>query len=625
MKLALELLSRTTEILGLHEQNAELTLRKAHIDNYATKLKPLFTPGYFETIDSKDNEEPLPKTAKYLGHALTVPLVTITNLHVQPGEKHFVLWLCVSSYFPLILACLAPLGNLISLIGLIEHWRVEKATGTLVSESKAARVLNILAFVFGIIGNVSLLMNFTGFVRYLITQSVSIICWIVAASMLLIAVLLTNSSFVGDHVVHRRSEGFWLAVWTIFMYYTCSIIQTINLFGYNIGKYPASYNLDRHQRRLINYTMVFAVWQAVGAVVMKHLIRDISYGASLYYCVVSVFTVGLGDIHPISTAAKIVALVFAFVGIVNLGMVVTTISRVVINSAAPSIFWHQVEVRRKELLRRWEKLPDDPMFHDSFRLMRDIRERVLRRQVHFNRIASLIFFVGFWQIGSAVFHAAEDWTYFNLMYFCFLCLLTIGYGDFAPKTVFGRAFFIQWAMGAVPLMTIIISTAGDAAFNTTDRLERMTRLIFKNTTDDSAEAAEEPHIESGSSISLKYPSHSPIDRILINLDLLQEVVVDALEEPTKRYDPSTWRKWHAKTLKTDEIPESFWLEESSPLRLPLNEPHYLLVNMFYHMRLDIERLKKEGPFFDQGSNFGRSRTVESSDCTGRSKGRRLDI
>lgn len=616
MTLSLGLLSRTKKILGLHQQNAELTLRRTHIDNYASKLKPLFTPAYFENISSRDTDEPLPKTAKYLGHALAVPLVTITNLHVQPGESHFVLWLCVSSYFPLILACLAPLGNLVSLIALIEHWRIEKATGVLVSEGSAARVLNILAFVVGIIGNVSLLMNFTGFVRYLITQSVSIFCWIVAASMLLIAVLLTNASFVGGHVVHQRSEGFWLAVWTIFMYYSCSIIQTINLFGYIIGKYPASYNLDRHQRRLINYTMVFAIWQAVGAVVMKHLIREISYGASLYYCVVSVFTVGLGDIHPVSTAAKIVALVFAFVGIVNLGMVVTTISRVVINSAAPSIFWHQVEVRRNELLRRWEKLPDDPVFHDSFRLMRDIRERVERRHVRFNRISSLILFVGFWQIGSAVFYAAEDWTYFNLMYFCFLCLLTIGYGDFTPQTVFGRAFFVQWAMGAVPLMTIIISTAGDAAFNTTDRLQRMARLLLGNTTEDSytmedaAEGVRKPDIDSGSSLSMKNPTHSPIDRILLDLELLQEVVADALEEPKKKYDLNTWQKWHSKALKTDEIPDSFWFEEGSPLRLPLNEPHYLLVNLFYQMRLDIERLKTEGPSYDLGSYSGRSRIKE---------------
>lgn len=84
----------------------------------------------------------------------------------------------------------------------------------------------------------------------------------------------------------------------------------------------------------------------------------------------------------------------------------------------------------------------------------------------------LILFIGFWQVGSAVLYASEDWTYFNSMYFCFLCLLTIGYGDYAPTSVFGRAFFIQWAMGAVPIMSIIISTVADSAFNTAGSWER---------------------------------------------------------------------------------------------------------------------------------------------------------
>lgn len=599
-------LSKAATYVGLNQKNAELVLRRAHVESHKEKLAPLFNQKYLDELSSKSFEEPLPQTEKYLKHALNVPLITVTNLNVEPGQKHFIVWLCVSSYFPLISACLAPLGNLISLVALIEHWRIDLNTEELVGEDTAAKVLNWTAFVAGIIGNVSLLMNFSGTLRYLVTQSVLILCWISAASMLLIAVLLTNASFVGGDVEYRRSEGFWLAVWTIFMYYSCSIVQLINLIGYKLKKYPACYNLDQQQRLLINYTMVFAIWQAIGTAVMKHLIGGLSYGASLYYCVVSVFTVGLGDIHPVSTGAKVVALIFSFVGIINLGMVVTTIIRVVVHSAGPSVFWHHVEVRRLKLLDRYERNPEDPIFQDSFQLMRDMREGVNRRQIRFNGIMSLFMFVGFWQIGSVVLYVAEDWTYFNSMYFCFLCLLTIGYGDFAPASVFGRAFFIQWAMGAVPLMTIIISTVADAAFNTGDRIELMLKLLLQWRTSDEAELQEDLESpspkESTTPTSSQDPTQNYINKTIADLEILEAIVLDALEQPHKQYTYDEWssllQRFHLDTQNAQDAP---WVNDASPLRLPLKEPHYLLMNMFSRMKHDLEHLhlKQELPEFKQ--------------------------
>ncbi|PIS53908.1 hypothetical protein CJI97_003602 [Candidozyma auris] len=224
-------LSLLATYVGLNQTNVESVLRREHVETHKRKLAPLFTPVYLENLSSLDYEEPLPKTARYLKHALSVPLVTVTNLNVEPGQRHFVLWLYISSYFPLLSACLAPLGNLISLIALIEHWRISLESGKLVPEEPAPKVLNIIAFVCGIIGNVSLLMNFSGTLRYLVTQCVSILCWVAAVAMLLIAVLLTNETVVGADPHYKRSEGFWLAVWTIFMYSSSSIVQIINLLG----------------------------------------------------------------------------------------------------------------------------------------------------------------------------------------------------------------------------------------------------------------------------------------------------------------------------------------------------------------------------------------------------------
>ena len=56
---------------------------------------------------------------------------------------------------------------------------------------------------------------------------------------------------------------------------------------------------------------------------------------------------------------------------------------------------------------------------------------------------------------------AERHTYFESLYFCYVSLLTIGYGDLSPKTNAGKPFFIVWSLLAIPTMTILISSMGD--------------------------------------------------------------------------------------------------------------------------------------------------------------------
>ena len=74
-----------------------------------------------------------------------------------------------------------------------------------------------------------------------------------------------------------------------------------------------------------------------------------------------------------------------------------------------------------------------------------------------------------WCIGAVVFWQCEkntqDMTYFQALYFCYVSLLTIGYGDLSPKSNAGRPFFLAWSLIAVPTITILISSMGDTIIN----------------------------------------------------------------------------------------------------------------------------------------------------------------
>jgi potassium channel subfamily K len=109
-------------------------------------------------------------------------------------------------------------------------------------------------------------------------------------------------------------------------------------------------------------------------------------------------------------------------------------------------------VRRRTNIREVVKLR-----HTKVRLLREERERFdeMRRiqqstqrfKKYWALSLSVLAFAILWCIGAVVFWLAErkvqGMSYFQALYFCYVSLLTIGYGDFAPKSNAGRPFFVS--------------------------------------------------------------------------------------------------------------------------------------------------------------------------------------
>jgi potassium channel subfamily K len=102
---------------------------------------------------------------------------------------------------------------------------------------------------------------------------------------------------------------------------------------------------------------------------------------------------------------------------------------------------------------------------DRFEAMRNIQASSKKLKQWMALFWSVTTFTILWCVGAVVFWIAEresqGLTYFQSLYFCYVSLLTIGYGDLAPRSNAGRCFFVVWSLIAVPTMTILVSDLGD--------------------------------------------------------------------------------------------------------------------------------------------------------------------
>ncbi|EME47336.1 hypothetical protein DOTSEDRAFT_166301 [Dothistroma septosporum NZE10] len=380
-------------------------------------------------------------------------------------------WWFASIAIPLIAAAVGPLANVFSVAALVTSWRIEcqfsgnaTALGTQLdgqdfADPRWCYNLNVVSLIVGFIGNFFLLCNFTNRIRYIIALPVTIICWYIATGILLGITVAMEIYEAPVRPQQTYTQGFWYAVIAACMYMICAMLLMVNMLGYWLGHYPQHFALTESQRTLILQTMLFFIWLAGGAAVFARVESihgdhslgiDWSYVNSLYYCDVTILTVGFGDLYPSSNIGRGLVFPYAVGGIIMLGLMVSSIAKFAGELGSENL-----------LLLREEK--------DRFDAMRKIQHSTSRFKNWYALFLSVTAFGVLWCVGAVVFWQCEKgvqgMTYFQALYFCYVCLLTIGYGDLAPKSNAGRPFFVLWSLVAVPTMTILVSDLGETVIN----------------------------------------------------------------------------------------------------------------------------------------------------------------
>ena len=331
------------------------------------------------------------------------------------------------------------------------------------------------------------------------------------------------------------TQGFWYAVIAAILYLLSTLGLMVNMLGYFLGHYPRHFTLTDHQRTLILQTMSFIIWLA-GAAGMFAKVNSWNFADALYFCVVTTLTVGFGDFVPENDLSKALNLPFAVVGIVMLGLIVSSISRFMRDLSNDNVYKKRLHKRRERTIALWNaslmepsgsmhRRPDvgadskdsqypkdgrrkaastndrsSPEGHTKesqglrkrmhifsekqkllplreerqrFEAMRQIEHRTRRWRRWYKLAISVTAFLLVWTMGAVALWRAEqraqpDLTYYRALYFCYVSLLTVGYGDLSPRSNAGRPVFVIWSLVAIPTMTILVSDMADtviAVFN----------------------------------------------------------------------------------------------------------------------------------------------------------------
>ncbi|KAL3467150.1 hypothetical protein BJX64DRAFT_248940 [Aspergillus heterothallicus] len=450
------------------------------------------------------------------GNSRNHPLRAFFQNHFEmrpPDDDEPQDWWVASTAIPLAAATTGPLANLMSIVALVIPWRndiiwdQDNVDGTPVEvgykDPKWCIALNATSLACGLAGNIFLLCNFTRVVRYIVALPMSIFLWLLSTSIL-IGLTASMSIYESPTPPNQTfSQAYWSAVISAALYFLLSLMLMVNMVGYFLGHYPQNFVLTDDQRTLILQTIGFIVWLAIGGAIFSQVI-DISYADAVYFSNVTILTLGFGDITSPDPVAKGLIFPYAVIGMVMLGLVISSIHRFAQELHRDNVVMNHIERKRKAVVRRSESQSSEtsgtelayqqrhtrrrpiishitnPFTRNGqsssqqsrlllmreeksrFVAMRAIQNETARFRRWTSLVISIVVFGIVWTCGALVFWAIDDsLTYFNALYFGFCCLLTIGYGDITPTTNAARPFFIVWSLLAIPTMTMLISKMSD--------------------------------------------------------------------------------------------------------------------------------------------------------------------
>ncbi|EGO03438.1 hypothetical protein SERLA73DRAFT_45542, partial [Serpula lacrymans var. lacrymans S7.3] len=244
-----------------------------------------------------------------------------TNSVFPPSDDDIESYIPHYRYTPIISGIIIPFAILLEIPGLTEKWYIRTQKGHIVDTQPNPAILDVgLGFSIGC----ALIANICLIIRFLEkrVKTMTILCTV----FLTIHDVINITAVTIFGVEHRFNDGFtygesfWMTVCSTIASTLTNITLIMDLIRTPDFEKSGD-GLTRKQRSLVIIIIILFVYIALGALI-NSLLLQLSFINGLFLTVVSIETIGFGDIVPTSTAGRIFVCAYSAIGIVNIGVVV---------------------------------------------------------------------------------------------------------------------------------------------------------------------------------------------------------------------------------------------------------------------------------------------------------------
>ncbi|GAA6036322.1 hypothetical protein JCM8097_001666 [Rhodosporidiobolus ruineniae] len=256
---------------------------------------------------------------------------------------------------PILSGLVCPFSVLLDIPGLTTRWYVRTDDHVVIETQPNPAILDIglaISLALGVLANLALILRFLEHRPRLCT-------WI---SMLSLSLhdIINVTAVTAFAVVHAVDDGFtygsafWLTVASTAMSMVCNVTLILDLvFTKDFDKKGSG--LTEKQRTLVIATMVLLLYLGIGAISFHYLIPGQDFIAALYFTIVTISTVGFGDIVPVTVRSRIFSLFYDPIGIILLGLTIALARECLIESFEQSYRTRRDKLAKKARERKEER------------------------------------------------------------------------------------------------------------------------------------------------------------------------------------------------------------------------------------------------------------------------------
>ncbi|KEF57223.1 uncharacterized protein A1O9_07413 [Exophiala aquamarina CBS 119918] len=323
---------------------------------------------------------------------------------------------------------------------------------------------NAVSLAIAATANLTLISKFSRGPASFVGHSIVIVGWYISSFLLIPAIAVASISLqLPSTQGNSFSQAFYYACFACGLYFIVSSLMLISVYAARSGYYSEEAKCVRCETALTYQTIIFKAYLLIGALVFSN-IEKWNYLDAVYWADNTILTIGLGDYAPKTHLGRSLVIPYAVGGVLLLGLMIASIQSFLTQRQKRKTSSIMKETQHALLKRLQSSKSKGKINEEDFKMFRDIQERVSQKHRWILLFGSGTAWFVLWFLSAAIFKRTEsvqNWSYFQALFFTFIALMTIGYGDLYPVSNAGKAFFVFWSLLAVPTITILVSSMGD--------------------------------------------------------------------------------------------------------------------------------------------------------------------